>query len=517
MQNFTHSFLPTKLSHLIKSSIIFTREIVQPFRSMSAQTTCEWPVATISCIEEGLRPYRHKTITSKAPEIPNVIDTLRLFHRLCRVASLSPLGRTRSATHATATKKWRRICTSAIKQRGEKRCSLRTQELKRLRAIGVADLWILILENQTRFGSPDVSDRNKTFRAWIARCAAASVNDSGNIVHETVERLLLVPVRQILASNSPKHYDPGSPAGMFPEMSNTLMQLQSEEPQFYDCINMAFTHFVRMAFTGLDIYTYYRQRVSDPEPCRCKLDYMIEHYIKANQYDYDATMNFPVYFTELIMNVNMRGTFDFLFTHIFPMLYRKGSMDLLGFRLYSWITAAAMHQLIDSKNSPMTALSAAHRPDNVEPLQRLAFRPIGALPRIEMAGVHMFRVREEMQLHGDEPRDLQMIPCGAMIDIEDYVSPVETDSKESDDESNNDSAEEENDEEDEEQMCVICQESTLEEGELFVELDVCGHAFHGDCIATWMNSRTTVVTCPMCREGICEARATRLGCEFCEC
>ncbi|CAO2650065.1 Nn.00g013570.m01.CDS01 [Neocucurbitaria sp. VM-36] len=220
-----------------------------------------------------------------------------------------------------------------------------------------------------------------TVERWLIACVRKSlVYDTGNVLRESLDRMeapdpiLLDPPSNYEETND----DQGGV--IFPEMSHALRNLRASEPQYEDCVEGTFRFFLKLAYAALDMYTFYRSHVNDPEPCECRLAYGASEYIKMLDYNPYSQLCFPTYLSWTLSNVNLRGSFDFLFKQILPSFYSILSTqpEYLGYKLYEWLLDAAKQSRSDWDDRIYDVILHAHRPDRLMMAERYNFRHRGA-------------------------------------------------------------------------------------------------------------------------------------------
>ncbi|KAF1848854.1 uncharacterized protein K460DRAFT_81716 [Cucurbitaria berberidis CBS 394.84] len=467
---------------------------------MQKSTPLEWPTTTIHCLNKAFLDYSNEDLISGTRKLKQIQDIINLFVEFVFAVAKNGRTQTRSVARVKAKEFWQGLCYTLLKLKFSKRSKLKNTDLKRLMKIEVDGLWILVMRNMVFFGIPRVDTFCKTIRKWLMRCAReSSVDDTGNTIRETIDRLQ-GPLPVFL--DPPSNYEDFTRDGdhSFPELTYTLQKLNTNGVQFDDCVQGIFRFFVEIGFAALDIYTFFRPRLDDLEPCECKLAYGMDRYIKRLAFYLDDMLLFPTHVSWTVSNINLRGIFDYYFKLVLPSLYdeRLALESLLGIRLYEWLIDAATHLKVDATDRIGIVIRRSHRLPEATSTKRYGFRPYDGYVPFPMAYFERKRAIQAAHLNGGFFPDVPVIPCGPHIDIRLHSSAVPPTT------TNNDL----------EQKCTICQYALKDEA--CVKLDTCEHTFHKDCITRWTNTQTRMVTCPMCRANICEARTTRMGCMYCE-
>lgn len=154
-------------------------------------------------------------------------------------------------------------------------------------------------------------------------------------------------------------------------------------------------------------------------------------------------------------------------------------------------------------NSPTRirdVIHAAHRPERLSVKRWNNFRHQDVDLAFPMEYFDQRRAAAESRRRG-ELVDIPLIPCGPRIDIRQFSSsfsmlrlPRAISA--------------------EEQICIICLDPLREQ--TCVRLRTCEHCFHTECMTTWVNTRTSIVTCLMYRAYVCRPRRIKRGCIYCE-
>ncbi|KAH7383796.1 hypothetical protein BKA66DRAFT_441310 [Pyrenochaeta sp. MPI-SDFR-AT-0127] len=459
----------------------------------------EWPLATIRCLSEALSPYCNQNLSSGTEQPGQIRDIINLFVHLSLIAYHAREDRIQSTTKDETQQAWQKLCMTQL-EKTRARSVLKSRDLKRLMKIDVEELWVLVTSNMMVYNTPDRKDFCRLIRGWLIGCARESlIHDSGNALRESLGRIQALQAWVIDAPIDGQQHVLSEIDTRFPELIHALWGLRPDQPQLDDCIEATLQHFLKVAFTALDIYGFYRPYKDDPEPCKCQLDFGVSKCSEALEFKPECTIRLPVYIFRVLSKINLRRSFDFLFTQVIPSLYLiRPDEDhaLLGFRLYQWFAGAAGDLMMDGVayriHAVLRKMSTAER---LTERNRRNFRPLTLSLPVPMNLLDRQSAEEAARRNGEALVDVPIVPCGPLIDIQQHSSPVPILPEL-------------------EQPCVICRQA-FEEADCS-KLDVCDHIFHVVCIAKWMNTRTRSVTCPICRASICEPRTTRRGCTFCE-
>jgi hypothetical protein len=190
----------------------------------------------------------------------------------------------------------------------------------------------------------------------------------------------------------------------------------------------------------------------------------------------------PLHVREELAQHCFEGDFLFLTNHVFPTAVAPS-----GSEIREDMFTKEMHQYI---------VKAATSVD-VDPRGRIRrlIEEQGWYPETQPNGTYVrpHQIRRFMSFrNASEEQDLTDVELeakGPFINVDDIAEPcVPTDRS----------------------ICTICQDEITDKGSACVQLLVCEHEFHCNCLHTWVNGvHDTQVLCPNCRAEICDARERR--------
>jgi hypothetical protein len=187
----------------------------------------------------------------------------------------------------------------------------------------------------------------------------------------------------------------------------------------------------------------------------------------------------PLRVRQVLAQCDMEADLVFLANHVFPLVIAPVGSGVcegeFGWLIFGWINHVAMKAGMVLQDEAFASFDDAP----------LFFRPHG----IEE---YLFYRGPEAPADPEDEVELELV--GPAIDVLDYAHvPLRLPLDET---------------------CTICMEKfwTDEANLCALELQACGHIFHGHCLERWVNTPhvTLEVACPNCRAKICDARPRRV-------
>jgi hypothetical protein len=469
--------------------------------------TDDWSVRPLHCLTTTLSPYIYIDLTGYTVGLlQEIFEILSLFVRFSQIVTprVEACRPTRETTRIIATFTWARICNEPSIYE-----TFDATKREIFSTLDVSELWLRIYTNETIHPTRGVTRRNQQTKAdwlkWLIESAIVALPaNHGSLLPQAFERIL---APEMHFNNPPSNYTAQLAASAevaFPEFYSSLRQLPPGGFQYEECLSNLLDLYVKFVFTALDLYRFYRPHTTDPAPCACRLDSGIEFFSAC--LCENATLLSPVYYNVILANTNVRGCMEFLLKKIIPSLCSGASDDveMLGWKLYIWLVHAAVQSGLSGVRRYFPKMPGY--PTVIPRSLRSNFVHPAAESWLEVwrSESHWLQESDRQRQYGGDLEDVVMVPCGPLIDINDYTLQVHSR------ELLESCAEESSGE-----ICVICL-GALDEA-VSVELYICRHEMHEECMTAWANTRTkSPVTCPICRAEVCEARPTRQLCEYCE-
>ncbi|KAJ4373047.1 hypothetical protein N0V83_003338 [Neocucurbitaria cava] len=277
----------------------------------------------------------------------------------------------------------------------------------------------------------------------------------------------------------------------FPGLVQALRSFSSAHEIDEAGVSTVIQEFLALGATAVDIWTHIWQDhgflQGQPLP---EGDEHIQQALAIMKPMYTSWINdwkavHPIHVRQELAEHNFGGDFLFLMNYVFPELISPSGSDIqesmFGWRMHRYIIEAATTPEVDPNGHIADFIrrqSWAPPPSNIP---HLFFRA---------QSIRSYVFFGDLDFWGD----VELEAYGSCIDIEDIS---EAPNQSPSDNTN----------------CSICQYgfgSDPEELSPCVQLLVCQHLFHADCLEVWVNGvHLDTVQCPNCRARLCGARSRR--------